>query len=1042
MSSAVTFNTQSSVKTGKSFNPFPGLRPFGIDESHLFFGREGQSDEVLEKLSDNKFVGVIGSSGSGKSSLMYCGLIPELYGGFITGAGSSWKVVITRPGGGPIDNLAKALVESDGKELTEKDRFTRESISSAVLKSSSLGLVDAVRQMDLEESENVLIFVDQFEELFRFKKSRKDSSSVNESAAFVKLLLEAINQSDFPIYVVLTMRSDFIGDCSQYPELTKKINTSHYLIPQMTREDFRQAIIGPVAVGQGVISDRLVQQLLNDVGDNPDQLPILQHALMRTWDYWVKNKEGKESMDVGHYEAIGKMKKALSEHANEAYDELEGDGQEICENLFKTLTEKGADGRGIRHPSSVEEAAEIADTTPEKIIEVIEHFRLPGRSFLAPASHIKITSDTIIDISHESLMRVWDRLIQWVDEEVDSVQLYQRICEGAEIYQEGTGSLWRPPDLLIALNWKEKRVPNLTWAKRYNPSFERAMVFLESSREAYELEETNKILQQKRELRRTRTFAMVLGSAAIVALGLMIFSWAQYNQADKLRHDAELAKEDALNQKSLAEAATLDAQTARDAAQKSAVEAESARKDAERQAEIAMQEKKKAEDAKNLAEARKIEAEKATRVAITAQAQAEANAQEATRQTLLAQEANDKSQALRMSSIARSMAVKSLQIQNDTSLKALVSQQAYLFDKKYGDQEFNPDVYAGLYYSTKFLSPPDYNGLVGHDDGVRSIIFKADGSTMYTTGSDGKVLSWDMTKPDRPNKLVWENQSLNRSLTLSPDEDRLAVITQFSTIQVFKLPPANKLVWSLLNDDKVAWSIVFEPHQNTLLASYDDGSVVEWNLDNGTSKVLTQYDTRFISLDLTPDARWIAGGTEEGQVIIWDRNDPSKPAKIFGDVKNTIHGIRFNNKGDILATGDLAGNVRIWKVGTWELLEVLEGHSARVHDIQFSEDDMFMATGSFDKTVSLWFTEDFNRSPAVLDDQDSWVWSVGFSPDGTSVFAGCVNNLIREYPLEMDKMAGEICGKIDRNLTAKEWTRFVAKDILVEKTCENYPIGE
>ncbi len=1042
MSASVTFNTDTSVDTRKSFNPFPGLRPFGIDESHLFFGREGQSDEVLEKLADNKFVGVIGASGSGKSSLMYCGLIPELYGGFISGAGSSWKIVISRPGGGPIDNLAKALVESDGKDLTEKEKFTRESISSAVLRSSSLGLVDAVRQMDLEENDNVLIFVDQFEELFRFKRSRKDSSSVNESAAFVKLLLEAINQSEFPIYVVLTMRSDFIGDCSQYPELTKKINNSHYLIPQMTREDFRQAIIGPVAVGQGVISDRLVQQLLNDVGDNPDQLPILQHALMRTWDYWTKNREGKEKMDVGHYEAIGKMEKALSDHANEAYDELEGDLQDICENLFKTLTEKGADGRGIRHPSSVDEIAEIAGTDANKVVEVIEHFRLPGRSFLAPASHIKLAPESIIDISHESLMRVWDRLIQWVDEEVDSVQLYQRLCEGAEMYQKGTGSLWRPPDLLIALNWKEKRKPNLTWAKRYNPSFERAMVFLESSREAYELEEANKVLQQKRELRRTRTFAVILGSAAIVALGLMIFSWAQYNEADRLRRDAVAAQEEALNQKNLAEQAAIEAQQARDEAQKSAVEAENARKEAEKQAEIALEEKRNAESARQLAESRRVQAERAQREAVAAQTKAEENYKLAQEQTRIAEEANEKSKSLRMSSIARSMAVKSLQIQNDTTLRALVAQQAYLFDKEYGEEEFNSDVYAGLYYANKYMNPKDYNSLQGHDDGVRSILFNKTGDKMYTTGSDGKILAWDMEKPGKPNKLVWENQSLNRSLALSPEEDRLAVITQFSTIQVYKLYPTDSVVWSLLNDDKVAWSIVFEPHQNTLLASYDDGSVVEWNLDNGTSKQLTQYPTKFISLDLTPDARWIAGGTEEGQVIIWDRESPEKPAKIFGDVKNTIHGIRFSNKGDFLVTGDLAGNVRVWKVGTWELLEILEGHTARVHDIQFSRDDKYMATGSFDKSILLWFTEDWTKSPAVLDDQDSWVWSVGFNPDATKIYAGCVNNLIREYSLDIDELAGSICGKVDRNMTAKEWKRYVAKDIDPKKTCENYPIGE
>ncbi|MGB3464031.1 MAG: High-affnity carbon uptake protein Hat/HatR, partial [Cyclobacteriaceae bacterium] len=130
----------------KLLNPFPGLRPFGIEESHLFFGREGQSDEVLVKLSDNRFVSVLGASGSGKSSLMYCGLIPTLYGGFMTSVGSNWRIVVTRPGGGPIDNLAEALLQKnkDYQQLGEEDKLIKKTITGTVLRSSTLGLVEAV----------------------------------------------------------------------------------------------------------------------------------------------------------------------------------------------------------------------------------------------------------------------------------------------------------------------------------------------------------------------------------------------------------------------------------------------------------------------------------------------------------------------------------------------------------------------------------------------------------------------------------------------------------------------------------------------------------------------------------------------------------------------------------------------------------------------------------------------------------------------------------------------------------------------------------
>src|SRR5690606_36626970 len=129
-------------------NPFPGLRPFNIDESHLFFGREGQSDEVSLKLSRSRFVGVIGPSGSGKSSFIYCGVMPILYGGFLTDASPNREVVVTRPGAGPIDNLAESLLKNnrDYANADPEEKKIKRTIFSTLLKSSSLGLVEAIEQ--------------------------------------------------------------------------------------------------------------------------------------------------------------------------------------------------------------------------------------------------------------------------------------------------------------------------------------------------------------------------------------------------------------------------------------------------------------------------------------------------------------------------------------------------------------------------------------------------------------------------------------------------------------------------------------------------------------------------------------------------------------------------------------------------------------------------------------------------------------------------------------------------------------------------------
>ncbi|HYG17886.1 MAG TPA: High-affnity carbon uptake protein Hat/HatR, partial [Ohtaekwangia sp.] len=555
-------------------NPFPGLRPFKIEESHLFFGREGQSDEVLLKLSKNRFVGVIGPSGSGKSSFIYCGVMPILYGGFLTDASPNWEVIVTRPGAGPIDNLAEALLKNnpDYVNAIAEEKKIKRTIFSTLLRSSSLGLVEAVEQSRKEADVNYLILVDQFEELFRFKDSH-DANSVNETLAFVNLLMEAVNYPDAPIYVAITMRSDFIGDCAQFPELTRKINDSHYLIPQLTRDQKRKAIEGPMAVGGANISSRLVQQLLNDLGDNPDQLPILQHALMRTWSYWAQYRDfDEEAVDLKHYEAIGTMSEALSQHANEAYDELTEDQKRVCEMMFKALTEKRGENFGIRRPTKLNEIAAIADASEEEVVEVIDKFREQGRSLLTPGPGINITSKSIVDISHESLMRIWVRLKNWVDDEGEAVQMYSRLAEAAAMHQVGKAGLWRPPDLQLALNWQAKHKPTLVWGQRYNPAFERTMIFLEYSRKEWETEQRIKELEQKRKLKRARIIALVLGTAVVICLLFLMYAFVQKAEAEKQEKkaiaNAEAAKKaelDALDKKIVAEKATASALAAKEA---------------------------------------------------------------------------------------------------------------------------------------------------------------------------------------------------------------------------------------------------------------------------------------------------------------------------------------------------------------------------------------------------------------------------------------------------------------------------------------------
>ncbi len=350
-------------------NPFPGLRAFEEEEDILFFGREKQIDELLRKLRTSRFLAIIGSSGSGKSSLVKSGLLPSLHSGLMSGAGSSWRIALFRPGSDPIGQLNEALSRNGvlRDNQTKEDLEINLPMNESILRRSNLGLVELYKQSGLDKRNNLLVLVDQFEELFRFSKYERDAKEgKRDSIAFINLLLQASEQKEFPIYVVFTMRSDFLGDCTEFRGLPEAINEGQYLVPRMTREERRDAITGPIAVGHASITPALLNRLLNDVGDNPDQLPILQHALMRTWDSWKEKKKPDSSIDINDYETIGTITEALSQHAEEAYSELSGDRErQICERIFKELTDKSGLSHGVRRPRLLSELAAASALHPQ-----------------------------------------------------------------------------------------------------------------------------------------------------------------------------------------------------------------------------------------------------------------------------------------------------------------------------------------------------------------------------------------------------------------------------------------------------------------------------------------------------------------------------------------------------------------------------------------------------------------------------------------------------------------------------------------------------
>ena len=505
-------------------NPFPGLRPFEPHESSLFFGRDEQCDDLLTRLGRRRLVAVVGMSGSGKSSLVRAGLLPALARGYLPSAGSSWQIAIFRPGSDPIANLTRGLAARNLPGGGTADG--NEDDIRPLLDATSLGLVTAARTLLQDSGDSLLIVADQFEELFRFRRIGKHDDALQRSAACVDLLLNASSQEEVPIYVVLTMRSDYLGDCAQFTGLPEALNDSQFLVPRMTRAQLREAIECPAAVGGAQITPRLVQRLLHEIEDIPtssdespgarqdqDQLPVLQHALMRMWEVSAAARERGEPIDLPHYEQppVETLSHALDRHAEEVYQELPTDGhRDVARLIFQQLTDRDAENREVRRPTplaeltavAVEAASRAEAPVEEGVVgEVIGAFSGKGRAFVV------INAQQDVDISHESFIRRWSRLHEWVLRESRSRRVYLKLADVAAAWQEGHASLYRGPELTETRRWWKQETPTQSWANRYDSRFEVARRFLEKS-------------QRWRLLRR----AVVFGNVAVLLVGAWVIA--------------------------------------------------------------------------------------------------------------------------------------------------------------------------------------------------------------------------------------------------------------------------------------------------------------------------------------------------------------------------------------------------------------------------------------------------------------------------------------------------------------------------------------
>ena len=495
--------------------PYPGLRPFEAEEWMIFFGRETMVDDVIDRLARQHFVLIHGASGSGKSSLVRAGVLPKLARLHLR-RGAPWLTCTMRPAGGPLWNLATELARFEGRA----DDLARIRDIVRMFNRRDATLSQVVSGMPALAGRQLCILVDQFEELFRFEFE----SSRDEAELFIDLLIGEIPREAAPepdsgletepeseaavevppspapqpgaVHLILTMRSEFLGDCARFDDFAEAINRTQYLVPRLSHPALLRAIRNPARLYGGEVTADLAERMIAEVRGRSDELPLLQHGLMVFWTMASRaGAQVKPVLESPLLDEVGGLAKLLSDHADGVMRAVapDAEGEILVARLFRALTEVNEEGQATRRPQSFADLVAVCGVPPDRLLSVIDAFRAEGASFLTPYAPAPIGDKTVIDISHEALIRCWQPVGGWMRAEARSGELYEELKKQTIGFRRKRRGLLGGEALRDALAWLKEDAPTPAWARRYtslnepDDMFRATMAFVAKSRQRQRL---------------------------------------------------------------------------------------------------------------------------------------------------------------------------------------------------------------------------------------------------------------------------------------------------------------------------------------------------------------------------------------------------------------------------------------------------------------------------------------------------------------------------------------------------------------------------
>ena len=999
-------------------SPYKGLKRFNFQDREYFFGRDALIYKLFTAVNKSSFSLVLGASGSGKSSVVRAGLIPEIKE-YIEIYKRFYYFIFT-PDRDPFESLYRCLKNE------EKDYNFSISEAEIALKAKSGTLMEVINTLK-KEDEYWFLFIDQFEQLFTI------CTDLEKRKNFIAGIVELAKKRESSVKIVLAMRSDFLEQFSFYPTLGAIANQNNiHLVTEMYPDELRRAIAQPAAKNGVVFEEGLIEQIIEEVERQKGYLPLLQYTLDLLWEKECKSigADGcphieDRTLNKINYAALEGVRGALQKRVDEIYKDIcekNPEGELVTKQIFLKLVNiveidsesKFVSRRAYRNEFVGEPIESILKRFIDENLLVSSYEYSKAEKLLVGSRDDKYIEHATVEIAHEILLSSWEELKRWLEAEKEAIILKNWLAGETRKWLEvrAKDELKASDELL-----KGSRLEQVVELRKKN-GFEKLGGLVAEENEFIDVSVSEKErIEREKEARRQRDIRTAWGIAAgsvmalVVSSSLGLMALKQTKQAQ-----LNLANSHARTSMSmLSQGQDLDA----------FLEAIRAGK---------ILQKYQAKDPQvwgsligNIYEGRErnrlhghdgsvlsvsISNDNKTIVSGSSDNNIKVwNLKTGTKiHTLTGHDSSINSVSISndgktVVSSSDDKTIKVWNLETGTEIGTLTGHDRPIYDKPISVSISNDakTIVSGSYLGTikvwNLETGTEIGTFTGHDTPIITVSISNDDKTIVSGSSDNTIKVWNLETGTEIRTLpvrVAGHDNYVYSVSISNDSRTIVSGRNDGTIKVWNLETGTE-ARTLRGHNAGVLSVSISNDEKTIVSGSSDNTIKVWNLETGTEiGTLTGHYNYVYSVNISNDSQTIVSGSRDNTIKVWNMETGTEVGTITGH-NNYVYSINISNDSKTIVSGSRDNTVKVWDMKTGTEIQTIRGHNSPIISVSISDDSQTIVSSSSDNTIKVW---DMETGTEIQTIRGHSPISTSISNDGKTIVSGNDNNTIEVWNLE------------------------------------------